>query len=284
MQRRRVLALCGLGVSGLPGCLAQVPIQSSEPTGTPQVTPTDEGGGETPDGDDIEVTDPVVKKAVRYESIMGSGGVLTEADRQYVVATVRPSGAVSSADLSFRTDEMSWNPGLPDTAGGTTYAVAGHGGGPVGRSLDAEGGESYLAFTVPSPLSASNPRIRYDGADTREWPLTAAQRDRLAAAPPEFELDSLDVPETVTQGETLSVEMTVRNVSDTGGRFLAAVYWPTKRIADDDESHVLQRVLTPGEDATASIDIDTANTTRQSEAVTLSIRGHVSAEREVEVR
>lgn len=280
MQRRRVLALCGLGVAGLPGCLDQVSVQSSEPTGTP----TDGREEKTPGGEDVEVTDPVVRKAVRYESIMGSGGVLTGPGRQYVVATVRPTGAVSPDDITFVTAERSWKPGLPDTAGGTTYAVAGHGGGPVGRNFDADGGGSYLAFTVPAPLSASNPRIRYDGAETREWPLTDAQRERLAAASPEFELDSLDVPETVTQGETLSVGLTVRNVSNTDGRFLAAVYWPTKRIADDDESHVLQRVLTAGEEATSSIDIDTANTSRQSEVVTLSIRGHVSAEREVQLR
>ncbi|WP_225741342.1 hypothetical protein [Halorussus halophilus] len=160
--------------------------------------------------------------------------------------------------------------------------VAGHEGGPIGRGPKRD--RSYLAFTVPSPLSASNPRIQYAGSDSARWSLPTKARDRLAASAPRFELESLEVPDEVSQGTPLSVSFTAKNVSETDGQFLAALYWPTKRIADDDESRVVERQVSAGDAVTISLDIDTSYTTSEAEPVTLSIRGHVSAEREVQVR
>jgi hypothetical protein len=179
-------------------------------------------------------------------------------------------------------DDGSWDPGLPHTLGAINFSVAGHRGGPLGRAFGRDG-RSYLAFAVPSPLSATNPRIRFEG-DGTEWPLSARMRDRLAAPSPRFELRSLAVPESVSQGETLSVSLTATNVSDTDGRFLAAVYWPTNLIAADDESHVIERTAAADGDVTASLEIGTAYTGYEAGPVTLSVRGHVSARREVELR
>lgn len=285
MNRRQMLAFCGLCASGTAGCLSEMPSQpgngSEETTADDGTETTADGPDETTPADGVVVEDIAVRKAVRYESSMGSGGVLAVEGRQYVVASVRASGDVSASDFAFRTDSESWRPGLSDTVGARNVSVAGREGGPVGRGFG--GDRSYLAFEVPSPLSASNPRIRFDPGDS-EWPLPAEERARLDAPAPRFELDSVDAPEEVSQGETMSVSLTATNVSDTDGRFLAAVYWPTDAIADDDESHVLERDVAAGDETTASVDIDTSYTTYEDGPVTLSVRGHVSAKRDVRVR
>lgn len=292
MNRRRMLALCGLCVSGSAGCLSRTSIRSESKTDGGTAGGADEtttgGPDRTPEGTDstpvsgVVVENAVVEKAVRYESTMGSGGVLAAEGRQYVVASVRAPGDVSESAFTFRTDSDSWSPGLSGTVGAINRSVAGHEGSPVGRNLGGDG-RSYLAFEVPSPLSGDSPRIRFEPDDS-EWPLPTRMSDRLDAPSPRFELDSFEAPEAVSQGETLSASLTARNVSETDGRFLAAVYWPTKQIADDDESHVVERDVAAGAEVTASVDIDTAYTTSEDEAVTLSLRGHVSAERDVRVR
>jgi len=292
MRRRTLLATAGVCLgTALGGCLGEA--DSDDPAddaGDPTDDPADATDGpDTSDPTDtttggsggVLVEDIVVRKTVTYTSIMGSGGVLAGPDRQYVVATVRAEEKPSLSQFTVEADGETWSPGLPDTQGAINYAVAGHEGGPVSRSY--EDGKSYLAFTVPSPLSASDARIRYTGEGSGEWPLPEAATDRLAAAAPQFELDDLSVPDTVSQGDPLSVSLTVTNTADVDGRFLAAVYWPTKLIADDDESHVVEREVAAGETASESIEIDTAHTTDEAEPVTLSVRGHVAADRTVAV-
>ncbi|MFD1586514.1 hypothetical protein ACFR9U_05940 [Halorientalis brevis] len=289
MHRRQLLTLAGAGLVGLAGCLSDpgsgppeeepsdpttTDSPTSSPTGSPTTSPDD-----PPSPDGVTVEDVVVRKAVTYESIMGSGGVLAAEGTQYVVATVR-SDRNDLPSFTFETDDQSWESGLSDTVGAANFAVAGHEGGAVGRRLGGDG-ESFLAFEIPSPLSASNPRIRLGGSDPAEWPLSADATARLAAPAPRFELDELSVPDIVSEGDALSVTLTVRNVSDTDGRFLAAVYWPTARIADDDESHLVERQVAAGESATATLELSTEYTAAESGPVTLSVDGHVAAEREV---
>ncbi|MBX0323599.1 hypothetical protein EGH21_11220 [Halomicroarcula sp. F13] len=269
MNRRRVLAALGTGLAGLAGCQSEPPSTPGETSGTA----TDDQRTDSPTSSrtDVPVTveDVVVRKAITYESSMGSGGVLTGDDRQYVVGSVRGVDDGRDVTFTFETDDGSWEQGLPVTMGARNHAIAGH-------------ERPYVAFTVPSPLSASNPRIRRS-EDGTTWPLSQRARETLAAPAPRFELDTLTAPENVSQGEQLSVSLTATNVSETDGRFLAAVYWPTKGIADDDESHVVERSVAAGDSITASLDIDTEYTAYEDGAVTLSVAGHVTAEREIRV-
>ncbi|WP_232686362.1 hypothetical protein [Halobacterium zhouii] len=289
MKRRTFLSAAGVTFStALSGCLGERsgPRAPGGGNGTPTEEPTTQeptrSGTDPPDEPDVEVEDIVVRKAVRYSSIMGSGGVLAADDQQYVVASVQSDQELSESAFTLETDGQSWEPGLPETAGAINSAVAGHEGSPVGRNLGVSD-RSYLAFAVPSPLTTSEASIRF-GESASEWPLPDAEQSRLAAPAPRFELDSLDVPEQVSQGEPLSVSLTATNVSETDGRFLAAVYWPTKRIADDDESHVVEREVASGDQVTASLEIDTEYTTSEDEPVTLSVRGHVTGERTIRIR
>ena len=257
MKRRRALATVAAALGGVAGCAGDGPGES-----TP--TPTATSGTPIPGAPE----DVVVGKAVTYSSLMGSGGVLTPEDRQFVVASLGDRDAPDSVTFTFETDGNSWDAGLPATRGASNAAVADH-------------GRPSVAFTVPSPLAASSPRIRR--SDGTAWPLSAEARDRLAAPAPRYELDNLTVPDRVSQGEPMPVELAATNVSETGGRFLAAIYWPTERIADDDESRIVDRTVAADESVTATLDIDTAYTATEAGPVTLSTTGHVSADREVGV-
>jgi|GEM_PF-1269846 len=291
MERRPFLAASATALGILAGgCLSISDPAGGEPTFTEDRTPTREASDTAtltpPDG--VVVEDIIVRNAVAYESTMGSGGVLADRDAQYVVATVRAAGELSADAFSFETDDDSWDPGLPSTRGALNWAVAGHEGGAVGES--AVGGvRSYLAFAVPSPLSASNPRIRLttDVGPTdsgAEWALSADVRERLETPGPRFELVELAVPDRVSHGETLPVSLTCQNLTTTDGRFLAAVHWPTERIVDDDEAHIVERDVAADETATATLELDTEYTAFESGPVTLSVDGHVSAERQVELQ
>ncbi|WP_262178082.1 hypothetical protein [Haloarcula laminariae] len=270
MNRRQLLATLGAGIGGLAGCLSGTP---GESTVTPVGTDTDgeRTTSQTPTatpGDDTEgVSDIAVRKAVRYESLLGSGGVLAAEGRQYVVASVGTDGDSRETEYVFEADGQTWEAGLPTIAGGNTRSVADRDWPVVG-------------FEVPSPLPASNPQIR--SADDA-WALGADATETLGEPGTRYDLDELTTPESVSQGETMTVGLDVTNVSDAPGRFLAAVYWPTDRIADDDESHVVDRRVPAGDTITASLDINTAFTADESGPVTLSVEGHASASREIRV-
>lgn len=268
MPSRRSFLLGAGGTVAAAGCVSTGDDASTAtPTRQPSV--------------DVTVENVGVKKAVTYESLMGSGGVLTAEGRQYVVASVSASDEVSPSDFTFQAGDDAWKPGLPDTAGGTNRSVAGREGRPLDHPHSPEG--AVLAFDLPSPLSASDPLIRYSGSDPGTWPLDDGAAARLEAPEPCFELASLEVPSEVQQGEPLEVSMSVRNVSGTDGRFLASVYWPTHGIADDDESHVVEREVSASEEVTISRSIDTRYTVLEDGRVTLRVDGHVGARREVAV-
>ena len=212
----------------------------------------------------------------------GPGGVLAAEGRQYVVASVVTDVETTAAEFVLAAGGESYDPGLPDTAGGLERSVAGRSGQPLGSGGFNPGTTAVLAFVVPSPSSAPAAEIRYDG-DAGPWPLGESARRTLAAPEPRYELASFEAPETVDQGRSLSTSVTVRNASDTDGRFLAALYWPTGLVADDDESHCLERSVAAGETATLERSIDTRYTTSEDGPVSLRLRGHVAAERTVRV-
>jgi len=296
--------------AALGGCLAD-PAGSGaddEPTETGTDTSTDapdvdtQGPGsdsssptDRPPVDGVAVDDIAVRDAVAYESVMGSGGVLADPEHQYVVASVRSDAELSAAAFVFEASGQSWEPGLPDTAGATNYAVAGREGGPVDHPVGPDG--SYLAFAVPASLPADDPRVRYTGdADAADdtgattepggglrWPLPDAAREALTDPVATFDLVALSAPDSVSAGDSLSVSLTVENTSETDGRFLAACYWPTERIADDDESTLLEREVEAGERTEFSVEFDTEYTAFESGPAAFRVDGHVAAERQVEV-
>lgn len=258
---------------------------TNSPSGSPSETetPPPESAERSVGDATVAVTDIVAEKAVSYESLMGPGGVVAPEGRQFVVASVRSDAELEMGQFSLDAAGKSWAAVDPGDEGARNYSVADHEGGVVGEpAASGDGSKRYVAFELDSPLSAEDPRIVLErGGETTEWSLPDAARETLAAPSPSFELDSLSVPDSVQQGEPLNVELTATNTSDTAGRFLAAVYWPTRLIADDDESHLFESSVAAGESTTASLSLDTEYTTDMNRTVTLRVEGHVDAEREV---
>lgn len=284
-SRRSFLLGTGTLFAAGAGCTSIDAVRDSTRTdgpGTASATPT-ATPVEVPSGS-VAVENVGVKKAVTYESTMGSGGVLAAEGMQYVVASVTTDREVPSSAFTFQADGDSWTQGHGTTAGAVNSSLAGRAGVPFGYGGHRPGVDAYLAFVVPSPLSASDPRIRFSGEPNREWPLDEDATARLAAPEPRFELESLTVPDEVTEGEALDVSLEVRNVAETGGRFLAALYWPTRMIADDDESTVVERSIAAGDRATISASIATEYTAGEDASVDLDVEGHVSASRRVQFR
>lgn len=291
MKRRTLLSTSGVALLGLLGGCNGTPDGLGVPDDGNR-TPTDEPRypAVSPAEAGIVIGHVTVRKAVKYEPKMGSGGVLAAEGKQYVVATIETDLELDQSDFRFRTGEGSWEPGLPNNAGRINTAVAGIEGSPLGSHGPSTVYDSpYISFVVPSPLSASNPRIRYESPDSRsddsEWPIPSDMQTRLAAPEPRFELVSLEVPEEIDDADLMPVSLTVKNVSETDGRFLAAIYWPTARVVDDDEATIVERDVAANDDATASLKLNRRYATMGYPlSVTLSVRGHVSAEREVRVR
>jgi hypothetical protein len=294
-SRRRYLAGVTTVLAGLAGCTESGPggtvttteTESTEtdpkksPSGTPTAAPED--AQRTVGGDTVAVTDIVARKAVRYQATMGSGGVVAVDGTQFVVASVQSDVDLSMGAFSVATADDRWVASTLDDTGATNWAVEGHEGGPVGKMVGGDG-PKYIVCELPSPLDAADPVVRLDhGGERAEWSLPEEAVSTLAASAPTFDLDSLDAPDSVRQGEQMEVRLTATNTSDTDGRFLAAVYWPTELIADDDESHVVETTVDAGASTTQSVTIDTEYTTNEDGPITLRVDGHVAAETAVEV-
>jgi len=277
MNRRSLLTACLGSMAALGGCLTDSSSESppasaptsaenrtERPTSGPEATPVGQQPG-------VGIEGVVAQKAVTYSSVYGSGGVRTDPNTQYVVAAITDASKRDPPEFLLETADQTFDSGLSDTRGYTRYGVAGY-------------TRPYLVFAVPSPLSVSDPRIHLaegDGAGDI-WPLPERATATLEAPAPRFELAELTVPDSVGRREDLSVSLTVRNVSDTDGRFLAAAYWPTTTV-DDDESHIFDERVPAGETATSPLDIYARGAETTDGVATLTVEGHVSASRTVEV-
>ena len=299
---RREFLASSLGVAAAlvtAGCLddstgtdGESPTDSpAEPSDSPKGSPPDTevpppaSSERTVGGDAVTVFDIVATKAVTYESTMGSGGVVAPEGRQFVVASVRTDAELTMDEFTLQAGGEGWAAVDPGDEGAQNYSVADHEGGSLnGPAVGADGNTRYVAFELDSPLDAEDPRIVLDhGGESAAWSLSDGAAETLAAPSPSFELDSLSAPDSVQQGEEMTVELSVTNTSETSGRFLAAVYWPTELIADDDESHLIEQSVDAGASTTASLTIDTKYTTNEDGPVTLRVKGYVEAEQEITV-
>ncbi|MFD1525741.1 hypothetical protein ACFR9S_05390, partial [Halolamina salina] len=93
------------------GCIGDTPGNTDSPTdsptepkGSPSDTevPPPAASERTVGGATVAVFDVVAEKAVTYESIMGSGGVVAPEGRQFVVASVRSDAELETEAFSLR--------------------------------------------------------------------------------------------------------------------------------------------------------------------------------------
>ena len=304
-NRRQFLGAAGVALLGVAGCVGDLSNGTTDGTSASTSTSTDPSATDgtstttaTPVSSEralggvvVGVTMPTVRKAVAYQSIMGSGGVLVPDDQQFVVAAVE-SGKQSRTDATGDPPYEGFDLVVDDetypavdvedrTTGAYTTSLAGRGqvryAAPYASGRDV----GWVAFELPSPVDASDAAIRcqHDG-ETAEWSLSDDQVAALSRRAPTFELRSF---ETTVDGPTVDLSLVVENVSETDGRFLAAVYWPTERIADDDESTIVDRSVAAGDRVEWTKTFDTKYAAGQDGTVTASVDGPVSAERTLEL-
>jgi hypothetical protein len=306
-NRRHLLAAVGALSAGLAGCLGGNP----GGTGGESPTPTDEPTDTTDESLDrttaenasfslpessvkplgemrIAVANPTVAKAIAYESIMGSGGVLQSDGKQFVVAEVQShlgNEVDAKADPEYDAFELVVNDEAYSTVeiekrttGAYTSSLAERGDIQYGAPYSAGGAVGWVVFEPPSPLDASEAAIRCRyGGETAEWSLSEDAVAELARPAPRFELESFDA---TVEEYSVDPSFVAKNVSENDGEFLAALYWPTTGIADDDESTVLRRTIAAGEKLKWSGSFPTEYT---DGVVTARLGGSVTGEIEVDL-
>ncbi|MCJ0618428.1 hypothetical protein JZX76_02480 [Haloarcula hispanica] len=236
MYRRRVLALCGLAITGA-GCQGE-----TEDTGTVTPMPSP-SGSETDIGSppSVTVTDAVVAPGVvipRTDSISvePTGG-------QFLVLTTTIEGSgVDRGAFSLRFDGATYSP--------ETFRNGLYRDGEWGRQFTEAGGP--LVFDLPETGSASDARLSWPGG---EWTMPKTVQNRLEAPLPSFDV-TLDGPERVTEPAMPTLEITVTNTGDTAGRYVLALNRTGPRVAYAPVGR-FDRVLEPGETAGITHDAKT---------------------------
>lgn len=226
MQRRRLLAVLGTGVS-LSGCLGSespgTPTASDEttrgPTTTDDVTdPTDQPpetttdlqtrsvgqvydspSGATVTVHDVNVRRTVFTRAVHVDPHRRSG-------EQFLVV----DASVSDRDL-LRAFELVVDGEQIDTRRNGRLVE------PFGNPTD-----ELLGLSVPAPLTADRGAVTWSGPEggIARWPLGDGHLHALAN-PPEFEVRGFEIPETVERGTSFAAKLTIANVGAGDGSFFA---------------------------------------------------------------
>ncbi|WP_227374516.1 hypothetical protein [Haladaptatus halobius] len=212
-------------------------------------------------------------------------------DRQFVVAAVQSrTGKAADAEGEPRYDafelvadgEVFPAVEVEDrTVGAYTTSLAGC--GQIRYDAPSVGAHTvgWITFEPTSPLAVSGTAIRCQhDAETAEWSLSDEQISKLARPAAEFELRSFEA----TVGEaSVDVSFVAENVSEVEGRFLAAVYWPTAGIADDDESTIVDRSVAAGDRIEWTKTFDTEYAAGADGTVTASVEGVISGETKVDL-
>lgn len=288
MQSRRRWLGTVAGLMGVAGCLGtdEGDQTGNAPSGTesvdsdPEWTPTPSDWLTTAD-----VSQVAVRKATYRYFWPGSTAAIVRPDLQFVVATVRGTPLPPPESVSLSAGSESYSHGLgtvegfsdpryPDTVDGRDPYLLGN------RTGGSQRDRATLVFPVPCPLDATSPEIRLSGERERRFPLPDGAVSALGTASPTFELESFDVPATVTAREPFALEATVTNTSTVDGRFLGVVTVPTPNVTDDDEAAVVAGAVPAGETATISGEMSRYDP--QTARATLT--GYVSATAELTIR
>lgn len=211
MDRRRYLATVGsLAGLGLAGCTDRFPApdgdSGDDPTNTPTddpTTPTDEPTPMTLQAGDytLSLDSPRVRPSVRVAGTHVD--VRVAADSQYLVLYADAERtAIDDLPLSVVAD-------------GTTVADS-----PVfvGRPETRRAGP--VAFPVPVDTYDSAAVVLDADGESDSWDVPDDIVTTLGSAPV-FEVESLDVPDSVSHGDSFEASFTVANRGDREARFLA---------------------------------------------------------------
>ncbi|SEH49504.1 hypothetical protein SAMN05192561_10384 [Halopenitus malekzadehii] len=257
--RRRVLVGIALpAIASVGGCLGDVlsdgggngidPSVTGTSTGTDDGKPTD--GPDTPGGSDatgVTVHDLTVRPELVAMDSPDSYGVYGGRGSQYVVADVAVEDPTSSPPDSFALETPAET--FPATTGiGPSPGTLVDFGEAYGWPEPDPAERGWVAVPVPNPIpAASDARLVWgtdDGTGEGDGDgsagahvLAADTTAALERGPTDFAV-SVDAPDAITLGETVTATIAVENVGDVDGTFVAAINRIGPRIAYAPEAAV----------------------------------------------
>ncbi|QCJ47118.1 hypothetical protein [Haloprofundus sp. MHR1] len=88
------------------------------------------------------------------------------------------------------------------------------------QSLDADGSEGWIGFSLPAPYDGDGLRLTLTaGNETATWELPEKLVKTLRTPLPTFEYVEVEIPEGASLDDSFEVSVTVRNTSDVDGTF-----------------------------------------------------------------
>jgi hypothetical protein len=239
MRRRRLLGAVAAGFGASAGCLDRVR-RGVDPS-TDETTTAD-ATEDRPSYAALTVERATATPEYVASNSPDSVGTYGDRGEQYVIASVAAEGTPAPPPSEFAL-----------AAGGETFAPDGDVGGMGERLWNYDGAygregaaAGWIAFEVPKPLDAEDAAITWPGG---EYALDDRAVERLSQPPTDFEVKGFDAPETMELDETVTATLTVENVGDADGRFVAAVNRTGPRIAYTPEA-TLSLDVPAGETAT----------------------------------
>lgn len=269
MPSRRSL-LGSLGVLFTAGCSqqSQADIQAPADTSTTTTTTTttsdtihaptrlEWGAPTTYDGTTVTATSTWSQHSVFTLTTPDSYGVEAYPGRQLLFVTIDISGdgpIPSPDDFQIEAGGERY-PGWVEYEGHRGYRFRFENRAtPFDSEKPQSGG--WIGFALPESLDDSDPALRLQFAGESEgathWPLPTAVQQQLTAPAPDTRLETVDIPDTISEDESFDVTLTAVNDGDGAGTFRAAVnesgpeYWP----------NAVRLSLEPGNRQTASVTI-----------------------------
>lgn len=221
-SRRDVLRLAGGSLPFLAGCVAGPP--AGDAASPESATETSRRTATTPATTAPTTTEPTADVRIREVTVTPSlvalnspDSIGTDGDRddQFVVAGVGSRGRLpfDRAAFELATEETTYAPTAARQV--TAYGMLwGH-----GDPYEPETG-GFLLFRVPNPLAADSVALRWpDG----ERSLSEDALRRLRRPPTTFAVREFAAPASVTTGSEATLTLTVENVGDADGTFVAGL-------------------------------------------------------------
>jgi len=220
MKRRTLLATAGAtAAAAAAGCLSDA--GGGEPTDTTTDEPTDRTTthtGTTTGTTDASVSLDAYQRGVVVLDSPDSIGV-REGDSAFLYLSVESDAENPPAydEFEFDFDGKTYPPESPDD-----YQLWRE------RQTPAyENGSGWLLFSLPESGDADDARLSWPGG---EWQAGESLRAMLAAPLPDLSVE-YDFPETVVQGESPDLSITVENEGDVDARYVAGLNRSGPRVA-----------------------------------------------------
>jgi hypothetical protein len=213
-SRRDVLRLGGSALPLFVGCVGP-PAGDAAPSESTAETSRSTQTAEPTQTADVRLREVTVTPSLVALNSPDSIGTFGDRDRQFVVAGVGARGRLpfDRAAFELATEETTYAPTTARQV--TSYGMLwGH-----GDPYEPETG-GYLLFRVPNPLDADSVALRWpDG----ERSLSEDALRRLRRPPTTFAVREFAAPASVTTGSEVTLTLTVENVGDADGTFVAGL-------------------------------------------------------------